>query len=135
MGLTRNQLLKNYKRLKKFKKSKTPALKQRPQVRGVCLKVYVKTPKKPNSALRKIAKVKLFATKRKVECYIPGEGHKLQEYSSVLVRGGRVPDVPGVRYRLIRGVRDFKGVKNRKTARSKYGVKNLKRMEINLKTK
>ena len=121
-NFTRNQILKNYKRIKKVKKSKTPAMKCRPQMKGVCVKVYTRTPKKPNSALRKVAKIKLF-TKQKVECYIPGEGHNLQEYSIVLMRGGRVPDLPGVKYHAIRGVYDFKGVKTRKQARSKYGTK------------
>jgi len=99
-----------------------PALKKKPQVKGICVKTYNRTPKKPNSALRKVAKVKL-STGKKVECYIPGEGHNLQQYSVVLVRGGRVPDLPGVKYHLIRGKYDFNGVKNRKTSRSKYGVK------------
>lgn len=121
-NFTRNQLLKNYKRIKKVKKKKTPAMNEKPQVKGVCVKVYTRTPKKPNSALRKVAKVKL-STKQKVECYIPGEGHNLQEYSIVLIRGGRVPDLPGVKYHTVRGVYDFKGVKNRKQARSKYGTK------------
>ncbi len=121
-NFTRNQLLKNYKRIKKQKKNKTPAMNSKPQVKGICIKVYTKTPKKPNSALRKVAKVKL-STKEKVECYIPGEGHNLQEYSIVLIRGGRVPDLPGVKYHTVRGKFDFKGVKNRKQARSKYGTK------------
>lgn len=91
-------------------------------MRGICVKVYIRTPKKPNSAQRKVAKVKL-STRQRVEVYIPGEGHNLQEYSVVLVRGGRVPDLPGVKYHLIRGKLDFKGVKNRKQSRSKYGTK------------
>jgi small subunit ribosomal protein S12 len=124
-NFTRNQILKNYKRVKKIKKNKTPAMKSKPQVKGICVKVYTRTPKKPNSALRKVAKIKL-STKQKVECYIPGEGHNLQEYSIVLMRGGRVPDLPGVKYHAIRGVYDFKGVKNRKQARSKYGAKKPK---------
>jgi small subunit ribosomal protein S12 len=122
---TINQLLINYKRVKKSKKKKTPALQQNPQLKGICLKVYNRTPKKPNSALRKVAKIRL-STKQKVEAYIPGEGHNLQEYSVVLMRGGRVPDLPGVRYHLIRGKLDLKGVKNRKQSRSKYGVKRIK---------
>ncbi len=122
--LTLNQLsLRNFRK-KKIKKSKTPALKKNPQLKGICIKVFVRTPKKPNSALRKLSKLKL-SNNLKVEAYIPGEGHNLQEYSLVLMRGGRVPDLPGVKYHLIRGKYDFQGVKNRKKARSKYGVKNL----------
>lgn len=101
---------------------KTKALKQCPQKRGVCVKVFIKTPKKPNSAQRKVAKVRLSYGK-KVEAYIPGEGHNLQDYSVVLMRGGRVKDLPGVKYHLIRGKFDFQGVKNRKTSRSLYGTK------------
>ncbi len=119
---TINQLTFKNKRKKKIKKAKTPALKGNPQLRGICVKVYIRTPKKPNSAQRKVAKVKL-STRQRVEVYIPGEGHNLQEYSVVLVRGGRVPDLPGVKYHLIRGKLDFKGVKNRKQSRSKYGTK------------
>ena len=129
---TRNQILKNYKRTKKVKKIKTPALKSKPQVKGICIKVFNRTPKKPNSALRKVAKIKL-STKKKVECYIPGEGHTLQQYSIVLVRGGRVPDLPGVKYHIIRGKLDLKEVKNRKQSRSKYGVKSMERLKKNLK--
>ena len=120
--MTTNQLCKKKKRETKTFRSKTPDLKKNPQSKGVCIKIFNRTPKKPNSALRKVAKVKLSNGKR-VECYIPGEGHTLQQYSIVLVRGGRVPDLPGVKYHLIRGVFDFKGVKDRKNARSKYGVK------------
>ncbi|PRD18576.1 UNVERIFIED_CONTAM: rpsL [Trichonephila clavipes] len=119
---TINQLTVRKSRQKKVKKTKTPALKGNPQLKGVCVKVYTRTPKKPNSALRKVAKVKL-STRQRVEVYIPGIGHNLQEYSVVLVRGGRVPDLPGVKYHLIRGKYDFKGVKDRKQSRSKYGVK------------
>ena len=100
---------------------KTPALKSCPQRRGICTRVYVTTPKKPNSAIRKVARVKL-TSGFEVTAYIPGEGHNLQQYSVVLVRGGRTPDLPGVRYKNIRGKYDFSGVKNRKTSRSKYGV-------------
>ncbi len=121
---TTNQLTKQFCRKKKLLKSKTPGLKKCPQRKGVCLKVFTRTPKKPNSALRKVAKVRL-TTGKKVEAYIQGEGHTLQEYSAVLVRGGRVPDLPGVRYHLIRGKYDFKGVKNRKSSRSIYGTKKL----------
>jgi small subunit ribosomal protein S12 len=119
---TLNQLIKSYKRTKKIKKNKTPAMFGNPQVKGVCIKVFIRTPKKPNSALRKVAKVKL-STKMRVESYIPGEGHNLQQYSIVLMRGGRVPDLPGVKYHLVRGKHDFKGVRDRKQARSRYGTK------------
>lgn len=122
---TLNQLCLNVLRRKKLYKSKTPALKQKPQVKGICIKIYNRTPKKPNSALRKVAKVKL-STGKKVECYIPGEGHNLQQYSVVLVRGGRVPDLPGVKYHIIRGKYDLNSVKGRKTSRSKYGAKKAK---------
>ena len=119
---TINQLCtKNY-RAKKIFKSKTPALNKTPQRKGVCVKVFVRSPKKPNSASRKVAKIKL-ANGPKIESYIPGEGHNLQEYSVVLMRGGRVPDLPGVKYHLIRGKYDLQGVKNRKTSRSRYGTK------------
>mmetsp|Transcript_29936 Transcript_29936/g.82169 ORF Transcript_29936/g.82169 Transcript_29936/m.82169 type:complete len:126 (+) Transcript_29936:1140-1517(+) len=119
---TINQLAKNNARRKKVKNKKTPALNKNPQVKGVCLKVFTKTPKKPNSALRKVTKVKL-SNNRKVEAYIPGEGHNLRQYSIILIRGGRTPDLPGVKYKSIRGKFDFTGVKNRKSARSKYGTK------------
>ncbi len=117
-----NQMLFSYTRKKKQKKNKVPALQNNPQVKGVCVKVYTRTPKKPNSAIRKVTKLRL-SNKQRVETYIPGEGHTLQEYSVVLMRGGRVPDLPGVKYHLIRGKYDFKGVKNRKQGRSKYGTK------------
>jgi small subunit ribosomal protein S12 len=120
--VTLNQLCIKKARKEKFKKNKTPALKGKPQVRGVCAKIITRTPKKPNSAIRKVAKVKL-STKKIVEVYIPGEGHNLRQFSVVLVRGGRVPDLPGVRYKNIRGKFDFAPVLGRKTARSKYGVK------------
>ena len=93
--------------------------------KGVCLKVFTKTPKKPNSALRKVARLRL-STKKRVTAYIPGEGHTLQEYSTVLMRGGRVKDLPGIKYHLVRGKFDFLGLKNRKQARSKYGTKTPK---------
>jgi small subunit ribosomal protein S12 len=119
---TFNQLLNTKKvRKEKRKKNKTRALLQNPQCKGVCVKIFTRSPKKPNSAVRKVSKVKL-STGYKVESYIPGEGHSLQQYSVVLVRGGRTPDLPGVRYKNIRGKYDFSGVKNRKTSRSKYGV-------------
>ena len=107
-------------------KSKTPALKGNPQKRGVCTRVYTTTPKKPNSALRKVARVKL-SSQVEVTAYIPGVGHNLQEHSIVLVRGGRVKDLPGVRYKIVRGALDTQGVKNRKQARSRYGAKKDKR--------
>ena len=106
-------------------KSKAPALMGSPQKRGVCTRVYTTTPKKPNSALRKIARVRL-SNKMEVTCYIPGEGHNLQEHSIVLIRGGRVKDVPGVRYHIIRGTLDTSGVEGRRQSRSLYGVKKPK---------
>ena len=104
------------------KKTKAPALKNCPQRRGVCVRVYTTTPKKPNSALRKVARVRL-TSKVEVTAYIPGIGHNLQEHSVVLIRGGRVKDLPGVRYHIIRGTLDTSGAKNRKQGRSKYGAK------------
>ena len=109
-------------RQSKTTKTKTPALKGAPQRRGVCTRVYTNTPKKPNSALRKIARVRL-TNGMEVTTYIPGEGHNLQEHSVVLVRGGRVKDLPGVRYKVVRGTLDAAGVSDRKQARSRYGVK------------
>ena len=109
----------------KATKTKTAALKGSPQRRGVCTRVYTTTPKKPNSALRKVARVKL-SSQMEITAYIPGEGHNLQEHSIVLVRGGRVRDLPGVRYKIIRGALDAAGVKNRKQARSRYGAKSEK---------
>ena len=106
-------------------RSKSPALKNSPQRRGVCTRVYTTTPKKPNSALRKVARVKL-TTQMEVTAYIPGEGHNLQEHSIVMIRGGRIKDLPGVRYHIIRGTLDTQGVQNRKQARSKYGAKRPK---------
>ena len=106
-------------------KSKSPALKMSPQKRGVCTKVYTTTPKKPNSALRKVAKVRL-VNGYEVISYIGGEGHNLQEHSVVLIRGGRVKDLPGVRYHIVRGSLDTQGVKDRKQSRSKYGAKRPK---------
>jgi small subunit ribosomal protein S12 len=106
----------------KFRKEKTPALKGAPQRRGVCTRVYTATPKKPNSALRKVARVRL-TSGIEVTAYIPGEGHNLQEHSIVLVRGGRVKDLPGVRYKIIRGTLDTASVRDRKQARSRYGAK------------
>ncbi|MBA7595496.1 30S ribosomal protein S12 [candidate division WOR-3 bacterium] len=108
------------------KRKKTPALLECPQRRGVCTRVYTTTPKKPNSALRKVARVRL-TSGFEVTCYIPGEGHNLQEHSIVLVRGGRVKDLPGVRYHIIRGVLDAGGVEGRKQSRSLYGTKREKK--------
>ena len=106
-------------------KTKSPALQNSPQKRGVCVRVFTQTPKKPNSALRKVARVRL-TNGIEVTTYIPGVGHNLQEHSIVLVRGGRVKDLPGVRYKIIRGTLDTQGVKNRKQARSRYGAKKEK---------
>ena len=106
----------------KVEKTKTPALKGSPQRRGVCTRVYTHTPKKPNSALRKVARVRL-TNQMEVTAYIPGVGHNLQEHSVVLIRGGRVKDLPGVRYKIIRAALDTSGVNDRKQARSKYGAK------------
>ena len=119
---TINQLCVKKQRKKKVFKTKTPALSSNPQVKGVCVRVFNRTPKKPNSALRKVARLKLSNGKR-IEAYIPGEGHNIQEYSVVLMKGGRVPDLPGCKYHLIRGKYDLQGVKNRQQARSKYGAK------------
>lgn len=113
-------------RSSKANHSNTPALKASPQRRGVCTRVYTTTPKKPNSALRKVARVRL-SSGIEVSAYIPGEGHNLQEHSIVLVRGGRVKDLPGVRYHIVRGALDTQGVKNRAQARSKYGAKKEKK--------
>ena len=118
---TINQLIRSPRVPQKSRK-KVPALQQSPQKRGVCTRVYTTTPKKPNSALRKVARVRL-TTGVEVTAYIPGIGHNLQEHSIVLVRGGRVRDLPGVRYHIIRGVLDCQGVQDRKQARSKYGAK------------
>ena len=136
--LTFNQLVKQGRK-DKITKSKSPALqkglntikdkrtdKSSPQKRGVCTRVFTDTPKKPNSALRKIARVRL-SNQMEATCYIPGEGHNLQEHSVVLMRGGRVRDVPGVRYHIVRGTLDTAGVANRKQARSKYGAKKPKK--------
>lgn len=115
---------KQERRVKNGEK-RTPALQNSPQKRGVCLRVYTKAPKKPNSAVRKVAKVRL-SNGFEVIAYIPGEGHNLQEHSVVLLRGGRTKDLPGVKYKVIRGVYDTQGVKGRKQARSKYGTKKTK---------
>ncbi len=120
---TIQQLCKN-KRKPKKKLNKTPALQKCPQKKGICIKMILRTPKKPNSALRKIVQLKL-TNNKKVFAYIPGEGHDLQTYSTVIIRGGRVKDLPGIKYHLVRGKLDFSGLKDRKTSRSKYGTKNL----------
>ena len=121
---TINQLIRDA-RQDPASKTKAPALTRCPQRRGVCVRVYTTTPKKPNSALRKVARVRL-TNSMEVGAYIPGEGHNLQEHSVVLIRGGRVKDLPGVRYHIIRGTLDTAGTKNRKKARSKYGAKREK---------
>lgn len=122
---TINQLIRKG-RSRLPKKSTAPALKGCPQKRGVCTRVYATTPKKPNSALRKVARVRL-TNSMEVTAYIPGEGHNLQEHSSVLIRGGRVKDLPGVRYHIIRGTLDTQGVNSRRQGRSKYGAKRPKK--------
>ena len=119
--VTKNQLLRHPRRIKKVA-SKSAALVECPQRKGVCVRVFTRTPKKPNSALRKIARVKL-TTGKTITGYIPGEGHNLQEHSVVLIRGGRVKDLPGVRYHILRGNLDTQGVTARKQQRSKYGAK------------
>src|SRR3989475_5994130 len=121
---TINQLVRHGRTLAK-NKTKSPALMRSPQRRGVCIRVYTTTPKKPNSALRKVARARL-TNGMEVTTYIPGVGHNLQEHSIVLVRGGRVKDLPGVRYHLVRGTLDAAGVENRKQGRSKYGAKQQK---------
>ena len=121
---TLNQLVR-HGRKRQLSKTASPALKAAPQKRGVCTRVYTSTPKKPNSALRKVAKIRL-TNQREVISYIPGEGHNLQEHSVVLIRGGRVRDLPGVRYHVLRGVLDTQGVKDRRQSRSKYGAKRPK---------
>lgn len=118
---TINQLVRKGREKEKKKRS-TPALEGSPQLRGVCTRVYTTTPKKPNSALRKVARVRL-TSGYEVTAYIPGEGHNLQEHHIVLVRGGRVKDLPGIRYTVVRGALDAAGVEDRKQARSKYGTK------------
>jgi len=121
---TINQLLRK-PRKPQVKRNEVPAMEACPQKRGVCTRVYTTTPKKPNSALRKVARVRL-SNGFEVTSYIPGEGHNLQEHSVVLIRGGRVKDLPGVRYHIVRGVLDTQGVKDRKQRRSKYGAKKPK---------
>lgn len=122
---TINQLVRKG-RVRILSKNKAPALDACPQKRGVCTRVYTTTPKKPNSALRKVARVRLTKTNIEVTAYIPGEGHNLQEHSIVMIRGGRIKDLPGVRYHIIRGTLDTSGVADRKKSRSKYGTKKPK---------
>ena len=122
---TINQLIKK-SRVKPVARNKVPALERQPLKRGVCIKVYTTTPKKPNSALRKLVKLRL-TNNKKIMAYVPGEGHKLQEYSTVIIRGGRVKDLPGIKYHLVRGKLDFSGLNERKTSRSKYGAKKMKK--------
>jgi small subunit ribosomal protein S12 len=122
---TLNQLVRLGRR-RILKKTSAPALREAPQKRGVCTRVYTTTPKKPNSAMRKVARVRL-TNGVEVTAYIPGEGHNLQEHSMVLIRGGRVKDLPGVRYHIIRGTLDASGVESRKRSRSKYGAKRPKK--------
>ena len=121
---TINQLIRNGRK-KPIKKTKVPAMESCPQKRGVCTRVYTTTPKKPNSALRKVARIRLI-NGYEVTSYIPGEGHNLQEHSVVMIRGGRVKDLPGVRYHIIRGTLDTQGVADRRQRRSKYGAKRPK---------
>ena len=121
---TINQLIRKYRK-KTRARNKSPALEKSPQKRGVCTKVYTTTPKKPNSALRKVARIRL-SNGHEVTSYIPGEGHNLQDHSVVLIRGGRVKDLPGVRYHVLRGNLDTQGVTSRKQQRSKYGAKKPK---------
>lgn len=122
---TITQLIRKARQLKQ-RTQRTRALNKNPQKQGVCIRVSTRTPKKPNSALRKIAKVRL-TNRNEVIAYIPGEGHNLQEHSVVLIRGGRVKDLPGVKYHCIRGVKDLQGIPNRRKGRSKYGTKLLKK--------
>ena len=119
--LTLNQLIKNFRK-KKQKKNKVPNLKKMPQRKAVCVKIFIRTPKKPNSALRKLARIH-FSDYSLTTAYIPGEGHNLMKFSTVLMRGGRTKDLPGLKYKLIRGKFDLENVKKRKQGRSKYGVK------------
>ena len=121
---TINQLIRNGRK-RQVKKTKVPAMESCPQKRGVCTRVYTTTPKKPNSALRKVARIRL-TNGFEVTSYIPGEGHNLQEHSVVMIRGGRVKDLPGIRYHIVRGTLDTQGVNDRKQRRSKYGAKRPK---------
>jgi len=114
-----------YNRRRKNKKKPLPGLGGNPQQRGMCLKTFTKSPKKPNSAQRKVAKIFLLRTHKTITAYIPGEGHSLQDYANVLIQGGGAKDVPGIHYKLMRGVRDLKGIKGRQNGRSKYGTKRI----------
>merc|ERR1712238_440030 len=118
---TINQLCKNKRKIK-YVPNKVPALGKSPQRKGFCIKIFTRTPKKPNSAIRKLVRLRL-TNNIKINAYIPGEGHNLQEYSTVLIRGGRVKDLPGIKYKLVRGKMDLLGLNSRKTSRSKYGTK------------
>ena len=115
-----------HKRIPKKNRNRTPDLRKCPQKKGYCMRVYVTTPRKPNSALRKVTRVLIMSTNKRVACYIRGIGHSLQKYSAVLLQGGNINDLPGVRYRLIRGKYDFRSLKFRKTSRSKYGTRKIK---------
>jgi len=121
---TINQLC-SHERKSNATRRKTPALMQCPQKKGICVKLITRTPKKPNSGIRKLVKLRLAKQKKRIMAYIPGEGHNLQEYATVLMRGGRVKDLPGIKYSLIRGKLDLSGITSRKTSRSKYGAKKL----------
>ena len=123
---TINQLVKNI-RIKKKHKNFKKDLDGKPQRKGVCVRIFIQTPRKPNSALRKVAKVRL-NNRKLINAYITGEGHNLREHSTVLLRGGRVKDLPGMKYKLIRGIYDFRGLEKKKTSRSKYGTKKPKQM-------
>ena len=118
---TFNQLVKNSRKVKKITPTRAPALEKSPQKKGTCLRVFTMTPRKPNSALRKVARLRLF-NNRYITAYIPGEGHNLQKYGDVLVRGGRIKDLPGIKYTIIRGKFDIISVANKKQSRSKYGT-------------
>mgnify|MGYP006093663235 CR=1 FL=1 len=119
---TFNQLTRNIRKNKKTKLNRTPALKKNPQKKGTCLRVFTMTPRKPNSALRKVTRIRL-VNKKKITAYIPGEGHSLQKFADVLIRGGRTKDLPGIKYKVIRGKYDLRPVNNKIKARSKYGVR------------
>jgi len=126
---TIGKIILNYKRKSKKRLNRTPALQGNPQRKAVCAKFYTRSPKKPNSAKRAVCKIRFWSNKRKrlflLEAYIPGEKHNVQQYSLLLLRGGRIRDLPGIKYRIVRGALDCSGVKNRKNARSKFGVKNF----------
>jgi small subunit ribosomal protein S12 len=123
---TINQIVR-HKRIPKKKINRTPALEKCPQKKGFCTKMVLRSPKKPNSGLRRLVKLKLYSNSKRVYAFIPGEKHNLQSFSTVLIRGGRVKDLPGVKYRVVRGKLDLLGVRGRKTSRSKYGTKDFRR--------